>query len=305
MPYAEAVFDIAYFRNNPLPFYTLAQEMYPGKYRPTISHSFLRLLSEKGILLKVFTQNIDCLEREAGVPEEKIVEAHGSFAHQRCIECKTQYPDHLMKHAIRDRKVPHCLSTGCNGLVKPDIVFFGEQLPEDFHVNKLLPSTADLCIIMGTSLQVYPFAGLPGLCPEGVPRLLINAEKVGNLGSRADDVLMLGDCDSGVRNLAFELGWAEELEACWNEVNSLAGKRHHSSLERMSKDEDLQTKIAILTEEIDHSLKIIADRNTWLRDHLITKHNISSLKENDTNSAMTAQLVLQSEPSYPITNKLE
>jgi hypothetical protein len=66
-----------------LPFYTLAQELYPGKYRPTITHSFIRLLYEKGLLLKLFTQNIDCLEREAGVPEEYIVEAHGSFA--RCV----------------------------------------------------------------------------------------------------------------------------------------------------------------------------------------------------------------------------
>jgi NAD+-dependent protein deacetylase SIR2 len=80
LPYAEAVFDISYFRNNPLPFYTLAQELYPGKYRPTITHSFITLLHKKGLLLKLFTQNIDCLEREAGVPDELIVEAHGSFA---------------------------------------------------------------------------------------------------------------------------------------------------------------------------------------------------------------------------------
>jgi NAD-dependent histone deacetylase SIR2 len=80
LPYAEAVFDISYFRNNPEPFYTLAQELYPGKYRPTITHSFINLLHKKGLLLKLFTQNIDCLEREAGVPAEMIIEAHGSFA---------------------------------------------------------------------------------------------------------------------------------------------------------------------------------------------------------------------------------
>src|SRR6266496_3375033 len=73
LPFAEAVFDISYFRNNPLPFYTLAQELYPGKYRPTITHSFIRLLQDKGHLLKLFTQNIDCLEREAGVHDEYIV----------------------------------------------------------------------------------------------------------------------------------------------------------------------------------------------------------------------------------------
>jgi NAD-dependent histone deacetylase SIR2 len=80
LPYAEAVFDIAYFRNRPEPFYTLARELYPGKYRPTITHSFITLLHKKGLLLKLFTQNIDCLEREAGVPGDLIIEAHGSFA---------------------------------------------------------------------------------------------------------------------------------------------------------------------------------------------------------------------------------
>lgn len=86
LPYPEAIFDISFFRNNPLPFYTLAHELYPGKHRPTIAHSFVRMLSDKGILLKLFTQNIDCLEREAGIPDYQIVEAHGSFARQRCIE---------------------------------------------------------------------------------------------------------------------------------------------------------------------------------------------------------------------------
>jgi NAD-dependent histone deacetylase SIR2 len=80
LPHAEAVFEISYFRENPHPFYALAQELYPGSYRPTITHSFISLLHKKGLLLKLFTQNIDCLEREAGVPDDKIIEAHGSFA---------------------------------------------------------------------------------------------------------------------------------------------------------------------------------------------------------------------------------
>ena len=80
LPHAEAVFEISYFRQNPLPFYILAQELYPGKFRPTITHSFITLLHKKGLLLKLFSQNIDCLEREAGLPDEMIIEAHGSFA---------------------------------------------------------------------------------------------------------------------------------------------------------------------------------------------------------------------------------
>jgi NAD-dependent histone deacetylase SIR2 len=77
LPYAEAVFDISYFRNNPEPFYVLAKELYPGKFNPTVAHAFIALLEEKYMLQMLFTQNIDCLERKAGVPDEKIVEAHG------------------------------------------------------------------------------------------------------------------------------------------------------------------------------------------------------------------------------------
>jgi NAD+-dependent protein deacetylase SIR2 len=88
LPYPEAVFSLQYFRQNPQPFYTLAETLYPGTYKPTLTHTFIRLMQEKGCLLKCFTQNIDTLERIAGVKPELIVEAHGSFATSRCIDCK-------------------------------------------------------------------------------------------------------------------------------------------------------------------------------------------------------------------------
>lgn len=271
MPYAEAVFDISYFRSNPLPFYALAHELYPAKYKPTIAHLFLRLLSDKGLLLKVFTQNIDCLEREAGVPEDKIIEAHGSFAHQRCIECESDYPKTMMKEAIQNREVPYCLQPQCNGLVKPDIVFFGEQLPEKFHLNKTLPGDADLCFVMGTSLSVQPFASLPGFCAEGVPRVLINLERVGSLGSRADDVLLLGDCDSGVRTFAAAMGWAEELETLWTESSETSitpAQKHSELLGQSFKDEYLDYQIAELTREVEQALKISAEHDAFVRGDL-------------------------------------
>ncbi len=65
----------------------LAKELYPGKYRPTLTHLFIKLLSDKGLLGLCFTQNVDTLERLAGIPANKIIEAHGSFATQCCVEC--------------------------------------------------------------------------------------------------------------------------------------------------------------------------------------------------------------------------
>lgn len=63
IPYPEAIFELSYFFQNPKPFFRLAKELYPGNYRPNYAHYFLRLLFDKGLLLRLYTQNIDGLER--------------------------------------------------------------------------------------------------------------------------------------------------------------------------------------------------------------------------------------------------
>ncbi len=270
------MFDISYFRNNPLPFYALAHELYPGRYRPTVTHCFIKLLYDKGLLLKLFTQNIDCLEREAGVPGEKIVEAHGSFASQRCIECKTEFPGIMMKKAVQEKEVPRCLTKICNGLVKPDIVFFGEALPEAFHHNRTLPASADLAIIMGTSLSVQPFASLPSYVREETPRILINLERVGGLGSRADDVLLLGECDAGVRKLADALGWLNELEDLWQQTTQSEDDQREQQLTPKTRDEKLEEEVEQLTRDINRTLNLSKNHHSWLENHLDDKHGVGN-----------------------------
>ena len=276
LPYAEAVFDISYFRQNPEPFYTLAHELYPGKFRPTITHSFIRLLHDKGLLLKHFTQNIDCLDREAGVPADKIVEAHGSFARQSCIECMRPYPEDEIKKHIDAKSIPRCEQ--CKGLVKPEIVFFGEQLPADFFRNRALPHEADLCIVLGTSLTVQPFASLHGMARESTPRVLINKEIVGGFGSRTDDVVLLGDCDDGVRRLASACGWLDELESLWAKTAPKAATEMMSKTEAKEKDKDeaLQDEVDKLTKEIDESLSLSKWHEESLRDEKMPSPSSSS-----------------------------
>lgn len=285
LPYAEAVFDISYFRQNPDPFYVLAKELYPGKFYPTIAHSFVALLNEKSMLQMLFTQNIDCLERKAGVPGDKIVEAHGSFATQRCIDCKTEYPDNLMIQAVEGGEVPHCTVPQCNGLVKPDIVFFGEALPEAFFQNRHVPAMADLVIVMGTSLSVQPFASLPQFASEAIPRVLINKEIVGDFGSRPDDVVVLGDCDEGVKKLADALGWRDELESMWLEVGGKVKEKEAARLreqrQAMSPDEILEAEIEKLTGEVDAALRMSKDHE----EKVITQLEKSSSSDISTSAA--------------------
>ncbi|XP_075554410.1 sirtuin 2 isoform X4 [Dermacentor variabilis] len=130
LPSPEAIFEIGYFRRNPAPFYALARQLFPQDLKPTLSHYFLRLLHEKGLLLRLYTQNIDCLERLAGIPAEAIVEAHGTFHSSHCLSCNHEYSLDWLREQIAAEPVPLCLDCGCP--VKPDIVFFGERLPDRF-----------------------------------------------------------------------------------------------------------------------------------------------------------------------------
>ncbi|XP_051018005.1 NAD-dependent protein deacetylase sirtuin-2 [Acomys russatus] len=231
LPYPEAIFDISYFKKHPEPFFALAKEVYPGQIKPTVCHYFMRLLKEKGLLLRCYTQNVDMLERVAGLEPQDVVEAHGTFYTSHCISssCGQEYDLSWMKEKVFSEGVPKCEK--CQSLVKPDIVFFGETLPSRFFSCMQSDfAKVDLLIIMGTSLQVQPFAALISKAPLSTPRLLINKEKTGQtdpflgrmmgLGSDMDfdskkayrDVAWIGDCDQGCLALADLLGWKKELE---------------------------------------------------------------------------------------------
>ncbi|NP_001089567.1 sirtuin (silent mating type information regulation 2 homolog) 3, gene 2 L homeolog [Xenopus laevis] len=213
IPYPEAIFDINYFVCNPKPFFHLAKELYPGKYKPNLVHYFVRLLHDKGLLLRCYTQNIDGLERLAGIPVERIVEVHGTFSSASCSLCYTPFPANEAKELIFDGIHPCC--TFCSGPVKPDIVFFGEDLPKTFTQAYQDFPKADLLIIMGTSLKIQPFASLVNIVKPSIPRLLINREKVGPFAKkrlRRRDVAELGDLCDITHTMVNGLCWEEELE---------------------------------------------------------------------------------------------
>ncbi len=94
VPYPEAIFEKEYFRRNPKPFFKIVKDLLPNKkqYKPNKIHYFIRLLQEKRILHRLYTQNIDSLETLAGIKPEKLVEAHGSFRSAKCVKCTNAYP---------------------------------------------------------------------------------------------------------------------------------------------------------------------------------------------------------------------
>jgi NAD-dependent SIR2 family protein deacetylase len=172
----------------------------------------------------VYTQNIDGLEGLAGVSEEKLVECHGHFRSCSCTstQCRSTNAPGIgeCREAFLRGEAYHCPE--CGSLAKPDIVFFGETLPDRFQ--ELIDddvTSCDLLIVMGTSLLVAPVAQIPEWVGKSVPRLLINRELVGDfakevmLGGGYTDVFMEGDCDHGVQELCRLVGgdWEQELVA--------------------------------------------------------------------------------------------
>ncbi|MBN3272799.1 SIR3 deacetylase, partial [Polyodon spathula] len=202
-----------YFTCNPKAFFSLAMELYPGNYKPNYIHHFVRMLHEKGLLLRMYTQNIDGLERMAGIPAQKLVEAHGTFSTASCHLCYTSFPPKEAKTIIMSAKIPRCKI--CHGIVKPDIVFFGEDLPKSFFLHSKDFQKADLLIVMGTSLQIEPFASIVNSVRPTAARLLLNRDLVGpfkRIPLKSTDVIKLGDLVDSVKNFAQILGWQEEID---------------------------------------------------------------------------------------------
>ncbi|XP_036884373.1 NAD-dependent protein deacetylase sirtuin-3, mitochondrial isoform X2 [Sturnira hondurensis] len=209
VPYPEAVFELSFFLDNPRPFFTWAKSMYPGNFRPNVIHYFLRLLHDRGLLQRLYTQNIDGLERASGIPGSKLVEAHGSFASATCTGCGKASTEQDFWAAVMADRVPRCAA--CSGLVKPDVVFFGEALPQRFFLHLVDFPTAELLLVLGTSLKVEPFASLSEAVRSSVPRVFMNREAVDSWRPRSRDVVQLGDLVDSVERLVELLGWTEEL----------------------------------------------------------------------------------------------
>jgi NAD-dependent deacetylase len=138
--------------------------------QPNPAHEALVELERRGLLNAVITQNIDRLHRKAG--SARVIEVHGSIATASCTSCAASYPLEQVEALFDPDGVATC--AGCAGKVKPDVVLFGELLPRDaIEEAERLCAGADLLLCVGSSLEVHPVAGLPGLTLEEGGRLAI------------------------------------------------------------------------------------------------------------------------------------
>ncbi|EDO18425.1 hypothetical protein Kpol_1032p18 [Vanderwaltozyma polyspora DSM 70294] len=235
------VFNYDIFVQDPSVFYNIAHMVLPPENIYSPLHSFIKMLQDKGKLLRNYTQNIDNLESYAGIKPEKLVQCHGSFATASCITCHWQLPGEKIFENIRSLELPLCpycypkrreyfptdvyesdketpdgashntqlSSLGAvpksYGVLKPDITFFGEALPSKFHKTiREDVLKCDLLICIGTSLKVAPVSEIVNMLPAHVPQVLINKDPVKHAEF---DISYLGLCDDVVAYITEKCGW--------------------------------------------------------------------------------------------------
>ncbi|KAI9302910.1 DHS-like NAD/FAD-binding domain-containing protein [Cunninghamella echinulata] len=228
----QQMFDIEYFRDSPEIFYSFAKELYPSKYQPSPSHHFVKLIEEKGKLLRNYTQNIDTLEHKANI--KNVVNCHGSFATASCVTCGYKCDGKDIEEYIFSQTVPpcpECLKRKAEkkpnknndkynsddddddeddtprgtSIIKPDITFFGEKLPDEFdHLLAIDTDQVDLLIVMGSSLKVSPVSEIMTQIPHRIPQILINRTPITHM---TFDVQLLGNSDDIVPELCRMLNW--------------------------------------------------------------------------------------------------
>ncbi len=150
----ETILSASFFRRYPEEYYRFHREkLVIEGVKPNRAHLALARLEQEGKLRAVLTQNIDGLHQAAG--SKNVLELHGSILRAYCSKCRKPYPAELMNHG---QGVPRC---SCGGVIRPDIVLYEEPLDQDVLTRAInYIRNADVLIVGGTSLNVYPAAGL-------------------------------------------------------------------------------------------------------------------------------------------------
>jgi NAD-dependent deacetylase len=144
---------------------------------PNTGHRALAELERKAVLHTLVTQNVDGLHHAAGTSHEKIIEIHGNVREVKCLSCEWRAPMEIALDRVRaGEEDPACPE--CGGILKSATISFGENLvPEDLHRAQVAAAESDVFLAVGTSLTVYPAAGLPEVAlARGARLIVMNAQ---------------------------------------------------------------------------------------------------------------------------------
>ena len=181
---ASRMFDIDVFYQDPSVYYGMAKDFIYNlnDKEPSVVHRVLADLERQNLMHAVITQNIDLLHEKAG--SKNVIELHGSPAVHFCPKCgyKTDFDSVALK--VHSGELPRC--PGCKSVLKPEIVFFGENLPADAYRRATQEAeSADLMLALGSSLVVYPAASIPEITVRSGGKLVIVNDQPTGMDSRA------------------------------------------------------------------------------------------------------------------------
>lgn len=172
-------FHISRFQADPEGFWDdrldMAEDFMGGEFEPNAAHEALADLQADGHLDTLITQNVDGLHQEAGA--EDVIELHGNNERVACQECRRRYDAGPVRERVADGELPPTCEA-CGGVLKPDVVLFGEQLPEHaLLMSHARAEKADVFLVAGSSLTVEPAASLPGTAMKrGATLVLANLD---------------------------------------------------------------------------------------------------------------------------------
>jgi NAD-dependent deacetylase len=184
-----SLFEMRFFRKHPDKSWTLLKKLLFERFtkaRPNRAHIALAELEQAGKLTAVVTQNIDGLHQQAG--NETVLEYHGSPSRMQCMKCRRMFPSDSIP---LDTLPPRC--PDCNGILKPDIVFFSEGIPDDVHRQATrLAKKADAVIVIGTTGEVQPAARIPWIAHHRGATIIEINPKESSYTYKATDIFLKG-----------------------------------------------------------------------------------------------------------------
>ena len=192
----EIILSKDFFDTNTEEFYTYYKaKLNSLDYEPNITHNVLARLEKKGYLSAIITQNIDNLHQKAG--SKKVYELHGTIKKNHCTKCQKPYD---AEDVFYKEGIPKC---SCGGTIKPDVILYGEALDEKTLSGAVTEiASADLLIVGGTSLNVFPATNLIGLF-HGKKKVLINRSST--LYDSLFDMVIYGELGNVFREIEKEM----------------------------------------------------------------------------------------------------
>jgi len=200
--YDPVFLDIKYFQKNPKESWKLIKEIFYdffGRAKPNAAHFAFAEMEEMGLLHSIITQNIDNLHQKAG--SKMVYEFHGNSRNLICINCQRKY---LVQNIDLSLLPPKCKN--CEGVLKPDFVFFGEPIPEFALTNSFVEAeNADVFIIVGTTGEIIPASLIPYEAKKNNIKIIEINTKASNYTNTITDVFLEGKATEMMQKLMEEI----------------------------------------------------------------------------------------------------